>query len=207
MKSLPPPKILIFIIAFVFSVIIVIGGIFGYINNKRIDTYIPPVSQLERSPEVPANWKLLEARPEGYWLYYSPSWTIDPSLEESTELKAFWIGDSASSDGLYIISAIKEPTRGTLEYLDVNFANAFRQQTVQGTLIEEKVGVQGRDAISLEGKITNVQTKEIVNANLLLISAKDGKPAYAISAVLRNNSMYEKYLQDILLMTISLRFF
>ena len=190
MTKLPPPKILIFIIAFVFSVIIVIGGIFWYINNRRVDTNIPPVSQLERSPEVPANWKLLEARPEGYWLYYSPSWTIDPSLEESTELKAFWIGDSASSDGLYIISAIKEPTRGTLEYLDVNFANAFRQQTVQGTLIEEKVGVQGRDAISLEGKITN-----------------DGKPAYAISAVLRNNSMYEKYLQEVLLMTLSLRFF
>ena len=206
MKSLPPPKILIFIIAFVFA-IIVIGGIFWYINNKRVDNNIPSVSQLERSQEVPANWKLLEARPEGYWLYYSPSWTIDSSLEESTELKAFWIGDSASPDGLYIISAIKEPTRGTLEYLDVNFANAFRQQTVQGTLIEEKVGVQGRDAISLEGKITNVQTKEIVNANLLLISAKDGKPAYAISAVLRNNSMYEKYLQEVLLMTLSLRFF
>src|SRR3989344_4772362 len=104
MKSLPPPKILIFIIAFVFA-IIVIGGIFWYINNKRVDNNIPSVSQLERSQEVPANWKLLEARPEGYWLYYSPAWIMDSSLEDSKELKAFWIGDSASPDGLYIISA------------------------------------------------------------------------------------------------------
>jgi len=199
--------------------LIIIGGLVllgivgmragSYINQPVVDglpdSSPPPIVTNDGSGDVPGDWTKFEDKNAHYSIFYPSDWMMDPALLENRELKTFATKESEPSQGLYLIQALPDPETSSLSYLDETYATEFRNQALPNTLSEERVGIRGRDAISLEAKIKNIQTQETVTSYLLLIAAKDGKPGLAITAIMRGPKE-EDIAAQIRQMTVSLRF-
>ncbi len=207
-------KIKILIILGALALLALGGGLFLYTKqtNQNPSPVPPPppapvgsVSNDDGSSVVPADWKKYQNTEGRYSIFYAPDWEMDQALLANNELKTFYTKGSTPPEGFFIIQNLNEPGAAVLSYLDNTYAKEFRSQALTGTLAEERVVIQGRQAISLEAQIKNTETQETVTSYLLLIEAgANGQPGLAISAIM-SGSKLEQIIDSVLKMTLSLR--